>query len=359
MYLKYVLLALLFFSTQVNHSHQKSSFINKLAPSVKAGGFEMEDYWIWGASVVKGEDNKYHMFASRWPKKYPFFNGYIFYSEIVRAVSDKPEGPFAFQEVVLKKRGEKFWDGKMTHNPTIHKYGDTYLLFYIGTSYDGKGPKPKMLKEPVSEDIKNLKQKTYGKIRIGLATSKSVFGPWERKDEPILTPRPGKWDENVVTNPAPCVAGDGSILLVYRSNVPGKGTRLGVAKAEKIGAPFVRIRDDYMNFHVEDPYIWWAGDHYEMIAKDQSGDLTDEFHAGVHATSKDGMNWKISKPAKAYSRTIYWDDGTTQNLGSFERPQLLIENGIPVCLYCATGDGPGGFNNAIRTWNVATPFKLE
>ncbi len=112
-----------------------------------------------------------------------------------------------------------------------------------------------------------------------------------------------------------------------------------------------------MDFHVEDPYIWWAGDHYEMIAKDQSGKLTEEYQAGIHATSKNGVDWQISHPPKAYSRTITWDDGTTANLGSFERPQLLIENGKPVCLYCATGDGPGGFNNATRTWNVATPFK--
>ncbi|MEZ5106445.1 MAG: glycoside hydrolase family protein [Draconibacterium sp.] len=332
-------------------------FLDKLAPSVKNGGFEMEDYWVWGASVIKGEDDKYHMFASRWPKKYPFFNGYIFYSEIVHAISEKPEGPFKFHDVALKARGSNFWDGKMTHNPTIHKYGDEYLLFYIGTTYDVESPPTDSLAEPLSSTMKQLKNETYGKIRIGLAKSKSVYGPWKRFDAPVLLPRPGKWDDNVTTNPAPCVSGDGSILLIYRSNVAGKGTRLGVAKAKKLDAPFERIRDNYLDFYVEDPYIWWNGKQYEMIAKDQSGELTEEFQAGVHATSKNGINWTVSKRSKAYSRTITWDDGTSVNLGSFERPQLLIENGRPVCLYCATGDGPGGFNNAIRTWNVATPFK--
>lgn len=341
----------------INCSEKKEAFIDKLGPSVKNGGFEMEDYWVWGASVIKGEDGRYHMFASRWPKKYPFFNGYIFYSEIVRAVADKPEGPFEFQEVVLKPRDSKYWDGRMTHNPTIHKYSDIYLLFYIGTTYDGEGPPADSLREPISSTIKEFKNETYSKIRIGMLKSKSVFGPWERLNEPVLFPRPGKWDDNVTTNPAPCVSGDGSILLVYRSNVAGKGTRLGVARSEKLGLPFERTRDDYLEFHVEDPYIWWNKDHYEMIAKDQSGDLTEEYQAGVHATSANGIDWKVSDPPKAYSRTITWDDGTTVNLGSFERPQLLIENGKPVCLYCATGDGPGGFNNALRTWNVATPFK--
>lgn len=351
----YFLFLTILFSCSGNSGNQ--AFIHQLQPSVKNGGFQMENYWVWGASVIKGEDGNYHMFASRWPKDKPFFNGYIFYSEIVRAVSEKPEGPFVFQEVVFEPRGEQFWDGRTTHNPTIHKSGDTFLLFYIGTTYPGNGPGTEDLKEPISDSIKAFKNETYGKLRIGLATSKSVFGPWKRDNEPVLLPRPGKWDDNVTTNPAPCVADDGSILLVYRSNVPGKGTRLGVAKASKLGEPFLRIRDNYMDFHVEDPYIWWVDDHYEMIAKDQSGTLTEEYHAGVHATSKDGMDWTISNPAKAYSRVISWDDGTTLNSGSFERPQLLIENGKPVCLYCATGDGPGGFNNAIKTWNVATPFK--
>ena len=340
-----------------NSNKGKTAFIEKLAPSVKDGGFVMENYWVWGASVIKAEDEEYHMFASRWPKDTRFFSGYILYSEIVQAVADKPEGPFTFQEVVLKPRGDQFWDGRVTHNPTIHKSGDTYLLFYIGTTYEGEGPTAELLKEPLSDEMKSFKNDTYAKIRIGLATSKSIFGPWERSDEPILKPRPGKWDNNVITNPAPCVAANGSILLVYRSNVPKLGTRLGVAKAENLGKPFKRLRDNYMEFHVEDPYIWWVNDHYEMIAKDQSGDLTDEYHARIHATSKDGVDWIISNPAKAYSRNILWNDGTTINLGSFERPQLLIENGKPVCLYCATGDGPGGFNNAIHTWNVATPFK--
>jgi len=98
-----------------------TAFIDKLGPSVKNGGFEMEGYWVWGASVIQGEDGKYYAFASRWAKKYPFFNGYIFYSEVVRAVSDKPEGPFTFQEVVLKPRGSQYWDGRTTHNPTIIK----------------------------------------------------------------------------------------------------------------------------------------------------------------------------------------------------------------------------------------------
>src|SRR5205814_477401 len=40
--------------------------------AVVGGGFQMDGYWVWCSSVVKGDDGLYHMFASRWPKRLPF-----------------------------------------------------------------------------------------------------------------------------------------------------------------------------------------------------------------------------------------------------------------------------------------------
>ena len=113
------------------------SFCNRIKPSPVNGGFRMAGYWIWCGSAIRGADEFYHLFASRWPKNVPFFNGYLFYSEIVHAVSRTPEGPYTFQDVVLRDRGSSFWDGRMTHNPTIRKVDDTYLLFYIGSTFEG------------------------------------------------------------------------------------------------------------------------------------------------------------------------------------------------------------------------------
>ena len=84
----------------------EEAFIDKLLPAPKGGGFAMEDYWIWDPSVIKGEDGRYHMFASRWSKKYGFGN-WVTNSEVVRAISDTPEGPSEFVEVVLPARGKK------------------------------------------------------------------------------------------------------------------------------------------------------------------------------------------------------------------------------------------------------------
>ncbi|MDG0813971.1 glycoside hydrolase family protein [Cohnella rhizosphaerae] len=81
------------------------TFRSRLLPMPKDGGFRMDGYYIWCGSVVKAEDGRYHMFASRWPVETGFPDGYRTHSEIVRAIAEKPEGPYTFVEVVLRGRG--------------------------------------------------------------------------------------------------------------------------------------------------------------------------------------------------------------------------------------------------------------
>ena len=329
----------------------------------------MDGYWVWCGAVVCGEDGRYHMFASRWPNCRPMAGGYAVSSEIVRAVADTPEGPYVFEEVALPVRGEQFWDGRMTHNPSIHKCGDTYLLFYIGSTFDGPMPPPEawVKRDGVEPDWDRADydnppqvRHAYANIRIGLATSPSVYGPWRRRDAPILQPRPGKWDSTVVTNPAPCVLDDGRIYMLYRSNTPN-GLRIGAAMAEHFDAPFERLSDEPVlrlagGQHVEDPFVWWTGDHFEMLAKDLDGSITGQKHAGIHATSPDGLTWTLSNPPLAFSRHVRWSDGTQTLRGSLERPFLLFADGRPTHLFAATADGPGGFHRARRTWNMVIPL---
>ena len=332
------------------------AFIDRIKPAPVGGGFAMDEYWVWCGSVIEGEDGRYHMFAARWPKELPFFEGYEVHSEIVRAESETPEGPYEFREVVLPERGEDYWDGRMTHNPTVRVYKRHYLLYYIGATYVGDAPTIQELRDKSSPKT----GESYNNIRIGLAVSKSVTGPWQRMDEPILMPRAGKWDSKVVTNPAPCVLKDGRVFLYYRSNTPD-GLRIGLAGADHFGGPYERLEDDpVIEFgdggHVEDPFVWQTGKGFEMLAKDMSGSITGEKHAGVHALSKDGVAWELAPTPKAYSRTVRWDDGTETTQGSLERPQLLIKRERPTHLFAATGDGPGGFRNATRTWNMVMPL---
>jgi len=163
------------------------TFISRLQPAVVSGGFELPDYWVWCGAPIRGEDRRYHLFASRVPKSVIFHPHWLFMSEIVRAESDTPVGPYRFAEVALPPRGGDFFDARSTHNPHIRKVGDSFLLLYMGTNYDG--PTPTAQQPEVWRSPRYLA--TWARKRIGLATSKSVHGPWKRQDQPLIEPRPG------------------------------------------------------------------------------------------------------------------------------------------------------------------------
>lgn len=339
----------------------KGTLKELMLPAPVNGGFKMDGYWVWCGSVIQGEDRKYHMFASRWKKDTPMHPGWLIKSEIVRAVSDTPEGPFEFEEVILPARGAQFWDGRATHNPHIKKINDTYVLFYMGTTH------------PFSDDVPLEYQVTSARAnkRIGIATSKSVFGPWERKDYPILSTRPDCFDSFLTSNPAPCVLDNGNIYMMYKArayhNMPydkplhGNMT-FGIAKADNYTSPFIPMTTKPIfdsTAELEDPFIWHDNDGFNMIAKDMYGNISGEHYGGVHALSDDGIHWNIRKDVIFYNRKILWSDGMIREMGNMERPFILFHKDKPTHIYFATSDGnpETGFIHANNTWNMVVPLK--
>lgn len=335
-----------------------TAFHERLRPAPIGGGFAMDGWWVWCGSAVRAEDGRYHLFAARWPRGLRFLPAYQSYSEIVRAVADRPEGPYTFAGLVLGDRGSSHWDGRMTHNPAVVRYGGKYLLFYIGTTFEGEKPDAAQLQ--AGPDM----WPWYRQIRIGVATADAPEGPWRRPDHPLLLPRPGMWDERVVTNPSPCVAPDGRLLLYYRSFIPGTGCRLGLAVFDGLEAPCVwRSPEPLFGDHdasFEDPCVFWVDGHYEMLTKDLTGTTTGEFHAAAHLLSRDGVAWAIAPEPRAYSRRLLWDDGQVRQMANIERPQVLMQNGLPTHLFAAMGEGSGapgkGFDDLERSWAGVIPL---
>jgi len=176
-------------------------------------------------------------------------------------------------------------------------------------------------------------------------------------------------------NPSVCVKPDGKILLIYKSASHKTGLlKIGLAGAESYDGKYSRISEEPIfefgaeiddwnakgTKHVEDPYMWYNGITYELIMKDMTGDISGEEGGGIHATSEDGIEWEISKSAKAYSNTVLWSDGKKNKQAAFERPQLLIENGKPTHLFVATAivsdDKSKSFQ---KTWNMCIPLNLD
>ncbi|MDN5213439.1 glycoside hydrolase family protein [Fulvivirgaceae bacterium BMA12] len=326
-----------------------------LKPVPKTSVLEADEYFIWGGSVVRGDDGLYHMFYSRWRRQHGF-NAWVTHSEIAHAVSRQPGGPFQFKDVALPARGKAYWDGLTTHNPTIHKLNGEYFLYYMGTTGDGKA----------TESLNFVHRNNQ---RIGVARAKNPNGPWQRLDQPLIDVSQDQeaYDALVTNNPSVTLMKDGKILLIYKAvarhhELPfgGPVTHLA-AVSENPAGPFKKYKDpifyiEGQKFPAEDPYIWYqkTEDQYYAIVKDMRGGFTNHANALAFFKSKNGLDWKPAENALVSKTEIHWVGGAVDDVHRLERPQLLIENGRPAMLYCAVAYGDPFQGSA--TANVHIPL---
>lgn len=319
-----------------------------------------KDHYLWDCSVIYAE-GKYHMFSSHWNKAWGFGWNWVYNSEIIHSISDKPEGPYQFYRVVLPRRGRQYFDGMNTHNTCIRYYDGKYYLYYMGTTYGGDIPEG--VDPPAERNIE-----VWNRKRIGLAVADSIYGEFVRRDTPILEPRDcSHWDCTVTTNPAVAILPDGTTYMVYKSrHAAGATLQLGVAVADKPDGEFKRLSDnpilcsDDPDLHIEDPFLWYdeSRKKFCVLVKDdcKNGSLgyTGEWGSGFYAESDDCIHFTIPENPKVYSRQVTWADGTKTQQGNMERPWLLMdENGKPDYLFCASGKGSVPYSFEGETFIVA------
>ncbi len=289
---------------------KEPSIRSRIQPVSKGSGFHMDGYWVWGGSMIKAE-GKYHLFASRWIKGEKFPKNYRNNSEIVRAISDNPLGPFKFEEVIIGERDSSYWDSNMAHNPTIHRIGDQYVLFYIGSDFT-----------TYLNDSGALLR------RVGYATANSINGPWVRSEQPII--------DHESNNPAVLVD-DYSIKMLYRD----EELKVKLAEAENFQGPFETINDNVWPEHkIEDFYFFKMNSLYHFICEDNRGGISGHERWGVHLYSENGTDhWKKYDPVVVYDHELSWNDGTGLHCTRRERPQLFIQDGKITHLITGIYDG--------------------
>jgi len=86
------------------------------------------------------------------------------------------------------KKGE--WDDGVAKLPTVTRHGNRYYMFYSGRNGAGK--------------------------QIGLATSDDLKHWRKHPANPLLARRPGQWDSQLSTHPAPIIHRDGRFFMLYR-----------------------------------------------------------------------------------------------------------------------------------------------
>jgi hypothetical protein len=279
-------------------NHETRRFKDCLQPAVKNGGFRMDGYIIWCSSVIKVGDT-YHLFASRWPAEYGL-GGWTRYSECVRATSKDLLGPYTFQEVVLQKRTNN-WDNTRIHNVKIVRASSQYVLYHIDTANE-----------------------------TGFAVADSVLGPWTRQDHAAMR----------VSNPAPFVRPDLSIYVFGRLK-DGDGVNRGIAFTAPTyhGRYTVLGNGDNLlpnNYELEDPTIWWAHGQYNVLLNDWKGKATGITKAGAQYWSKDGMHYHLMSSDPVFTKTVVYDDGTSETFRRRERPFVYVnEKNEAIALFTA------------------------
>jgi hypothetical protein len=323
----------------------ESDFSKKLKPIGRI--LEEEGFYVWCNSPIYGEDGKVHVFYSRWPAQYGM-GGWIHQCEIAHAVAESAESEFKHEGVVLAPR-EGFFDATTCHNPHIQFVDGLYCLFYMGNS--------------------NGKTNTK---RIGLATSKSLNGPWKRIDKPLLEAgETGVWDDHCTTNPAFVKNPNGEYWLYYKSwntkeyeEAAGQKIRgnrkYGLAIANSVTGPYKKYKNNPVidfsvlgnNEQLEDAFVWYGNGKFSLIARDMG---FFDHNKGLLFESDDGIKWSLPKVAYHAASNYFEQPPAPKHLsryGRLERPQLLMKDGKPEYLFTTT---PGGKYNTASGF----VFKIE
>ncbi|MCD8137439.1 MAG: glycoside hydrolase family protein, partial [Parabacteroides gordonii] len=235
-------------------------------------------------------------------------------------------GPYKFKDVALPARGNTYWDGTTTHNPTIHKFRDKYYLYYTGNCGDGV-------------NIQNTLNWTHrNSQRIGVAVASSPYGPWIRSDIPLIDVSSDSTaaDALAVNNPSVLQRADGKIVMVYKAIAKKKPLPFGgpvvhlVALADSPTGPFVKKMHPVFTlensfFAAEDPYIWYQDGRYYAIVKDMQGEFTKRGRSLALFTSEDGEGWQMAKHTFVSDLSVLWENGRRDSVAYLERPQLYME----------------------------------
>ena len=354
-------LSLLFIIASCGQSKQNISYKISMGTVPNTGIFTDNDsITVWGASMVKGDDGLFHIFYSRWPKKMGW--AWVTDSEIAHAVGKTPYGPFKFHDIALPRRGKEYWDGLCTHNPTIHKFGDKYYLYYMGNTGDGVNPcvpgKPK------------LNWVHRNNQRIGVAVADNPNGPWQRFDKPLVDSSADSLaiDGVMTSNPSVCRMKDDKILMVYKGvgahfPAPNYGpVNHCVAIGETPIGPFKKYTKPVFTakgerFPAEDPYIWYQDGKYHAIVKRIKKENKKRQFFLWQYESLDGIEWYESENYLVSKIEVTWANGKHQKLAHLERPQVFIENGVPISILCAADTLDA--NNIRRSFNLQIPLSIE
>ncbi|WP_232625249.1 alpha-L-fucosidase [Pareuzebyella sediminis] len=310
-------------------------FKDRLQPISEENIFSTEGYYNWGPSIIKGDDNRYHLFYSRWKKAYKF-TGWLTHSEIAHAIAKHPEGPYKFKETVVKGRGNGHWDAITAHNPKIKYFDGKYYLYYISTNLGEQDYTENDLIETAHTGYEHPNWAILRpNQRTGVAVAESLNGPWKRMENPLI--EPSGPITTLTVNPAIDRGSDGRYYLIVKGDKPNEKRFIrnqAMAVSDSPTGPFTILAEPVIDYlDTEDMSLWY--------------DSTRNYFYGVfHAhsfigmvSSSDGKNWKKATEFALMSKKLVMKDGTELIPDRLERPFVHVEHDEPRVLAMAMKKG--------------------
>ena len=336
----------------------------RLLPTKKKNGYHnvAERTASWGGSIHKDPASEaWYMFAAEFVNHCPLDN-WSPNSRVVRTVSKQgPLGPYSFDTELLPT---------FHHNPNVKLTADgKYVMFVIGRGCNktvqcgGANPLAEAAELSACYEPHDT---APGNMESGISAyiAPAIDSPFARigKGYILGSNPPAMWNADT-TNPGPLIHANQSVLMMYRGcgNQCKPPEELGLASAPSyLSSNYTRLNGDRpicggaSLCETEDPFLYQdpRGHYHAMLHYVGPGGgfsctpPRDGCLVGSHAYSRDGLSWTFSKTI-AYNTTVHYDDGTSEVFDRRERPQLVLEKGVPA--YLSNGVQPmgGGLSHTI------------
>lgn len=278
----------------------------------------------WGGAALPGDgDGLWHLFYSKMEGGCTL-SSWTTNSACWRATGPSALGPFTDADTVL---------GPWCHNAVPSRAPDgTWLVYHIGCG--GVTPKNCSSEEGAAAEagVEAQADPCGGIGSVSILYADAPSGPWTPLGYVLLngSSAPGAWDQSV-SNVAPHILPNGTVLLAYRGKDANKRELLGVASAPHWRGPYTRaLSGPIISQPGEDPWPWVdARGHAHLLFHDFTG------FVGGHAFARSwGGPWQYTG-VPAYNLSVTWTNGTAGALSRRERPQLRRDpvTGAPLVLY--------------------------
>ncbi|MFY0601279.1 MAG: glycoside hydrolase family protein [Cyclobacteriaceae bacterium] len=266
----------------------------------------LKNWCYWDGGIVKDDEGKYHMYASRWSQAYHHGYGWNNDSKAIHAVSDDLWGPYKDLGLTWPQ-----WNKGAGHNVIGLRMRDGRYAMVASEVVPG---------QVFVSDSPNGSFKLLGNFKID---PNGYYPGWARYNELD----DGAVKAGVVGNLANVMIilrPDGRYMMMARHCVT-------MISDDGILGPYKMMSDKAWlgveglpQFKMEDPTVWYSDGLYHIVVNHYGG----EVDATYHLTSEDGIsNWKNRGFAYKHGHGVFrHPNGVREDWYTVQRPTVYTED---------------------------------